>query len=244
VFVINADESSPRSIAKADQGIDPSWFPDGQRFAYVKNGNPCCKAYIIGVDGRGKTPVKRGGVHRSTEVSPDGTQLLFMSEATTSTNAKFKTAIFIQDLSTGRLRELPATRGCTSWPRWSPDAAVVFFTSCRRDSSGHSIYKSETIMWAAADGHGAAHPVMPMHNDITHLAVMPAPVVLTSTPMPIPTRASQASTSPSIEPSPGASGTASADKSSSHGGPIAIAAVLLALVATAAAVAYRRARTT
>jgi Tol biopolymer transport system component len=238
VYLINADGTRRQAIANTTEGTNPAWFPDGKRLAYILGLDPCCSAYRIGLDGRGKVPIRGPGGKHGMDVSPDGRRLVFAASAPNSTTASPRSEVVVVDLGTGRAHVLTRAVGCVLNARWSPDGTSVFYPLCKRDAKGAYQVGKSTLMQTPADGSAAPRPVFARQLDMNGLEVLPAP------PAP-PKAAATAPATPGASSSPGATTPATAkNSSSSRAIPITIAGVVLALLLAAVAIFARRSRTT
>src|SRR4051812_18437805 len=216
-----------RAIPNTPAGTAPSFFPDSRHLAYMR-GVPgvCCRMYVIGIDGRGKRPLAGGALGGWPAVSPDGRLIAMKLARGTPDTPSFRTEVAVQPAGGGAVRHLTAAGTCGTPPSWSPDGAVLFISRCVRQSNGHPKPGSWSIAEIAPDGTGMR--ILASHlNAVDGLVPIPGPrAAVQSHPAVTPTAAPTSGPTATATTAPSAS---SGDDSSSRAGPIAAAAVLVAV---------------
>lgn len=120
----------------------PHWSPDSKQIAYVsvRTGEPS-RIMLVGVDGGNATPMHaedRG--QNDANWSADGKRIIYGRQFAPSGNM----GIFVLDLKTGKVTELPHSQGLFS-PRLSPDERYIVALS--RDLSSLKLFDFRTGQW-------------------------------------------------------------------------------------------------
>jgi TolB protein len=114
----------PRPFTVNDvNDANPSWSPDGKNLSYVSAASadaPRQDVVVIGLDGKGERRLTDGHVARSPAWSPDGKTIAF------ATNTG---DIWLIDVATEWLTQVPIQTGESDHPTWSPDGKRLAYTT-------------------------------------------------------------------------------------------------------------------
>ncbi|MGI8961011.1 MAG: hypothetical protein ACR2IV_14855, partial [Bryobacteraceae bacterium] len=89
----------------------------------------------------------------SIDWSPDGQELLFVSNREPNSDEFFNYDIFALKLSDGSIRRITATESCEYGPIWSPDGKSIAFLSTKRGLTDRETTMEDTHAWLMnADG--------------------------------------------------------------------------------------------
>jgi len=92
----------------------------------------------------------------SIDWSPDGKEILFVSNHEPNTDEFFNYDIFALKVADGSVRRLTATEGLESAPRWSPDGKRIIYSADRRGLTDRETNMEDSHVWLMdADG---SHP--------------------------------------------------------------------------------------
>jgi len=113
-----------------ERSVSPRWSPDARWVAFMRDagGNERFDVWLVDRDGEQERNLtsEPGVTHRDIAWSPDGTKIAFTA------NAGGKGfAIHIIDVTTGAKRVLTDGARDDVQPRWSPDGALILFSSWR-----------------------------------------------------------------------------------------------------------------
>jgi dipeptidyl aminopeptidase/acylaminoacyl peptidase len=141
IAVVGSDgESWPRRVSNSDNFVfDPQWFPDGKKLVYGEHDNQVlwwtetCLVLAdltsgekkILADGRGK-----GVLYNQPRPSPDGRQLLYISDAEGWAN------IYLLNLETGQSHRVTPAEMEQGEPVWSPRGNGFAYTVSSNCNSG------------------------------------------------------------------------------------------------------------
>jgi dipeptidyl aminopeptidase/acylaminoacyl peptidase len=120
------------------------------------NDNKRTHLYIIGVDG--SSPAKqitRGDLYEhSPDWSPDGTEILFVSNREPDSDQFFNYDVWAQPVGGGGpARRITATETAEYVPKWSPDGKRILFLGTRRGLTNLETTMEDTHVWVMnADG--------------------------------------------------------------------------------------------
>lgn len=117
-----ANGGAPREVA---QGTSPRWAPDGQRLAYLGQGD----IWVVSTDGSAPVRITNDpDVEREVEWSPDGRRLAFMSARGGSQD------VWVVDATAGATPRRLTTGAMDAdevrfGARWAPDGATLAYVS-------------------------------------------------------------------------------------------------------------------
>jgi len=113
LYVMNADGSGLRIVARVDRLTTPAWSPDGREIAYGRNG-----VYVMNADGSGQRTLARSG--NAPAWSPDGRRIAFV----------ITTKLYVANADGTGHRTLTRLRGFGGVVvalAWSPDGRKLLF---------------------------------------------------------------------------------------------------------------------
>ena len=91
----------------------------------------------------------------SIDWSPDGAEILFVSNREPNSDEFFNYDVFTLNVSDGRIRRLTATESSEYAPRWSPDGKQIAFSATRRGLTDRETTMEDTHVWVMnSDGTG------------------------------------------------------------------------------------------
>ena len=93
----------------------------------------------------------------SIDWSPDGQQLLFVSNREPNSDEFFNYDVFALKLSDGSIRRITATESCEYAPLWSPDGKSIGFLGTKRGLTDRETTMEDTHAWVM-DADGAHRP--------------------------------------------------------------------------------------
>ena len=89
----------------------------------------------------------------SIDWSPDGREILFVSNREPNSDEFFNYDVFALDASSGALRRLTATESCEYAPVWSPDGKHIAYSATKRGLTDRETTMEDTHVWLmSADG--------------------------------------------------------------------------------------------
>ena len=113
LYVMNADGSGLRIVARVERLTTPAWSPDGREIAYGRNG-----VYVMNADGSGQRQLARSG--NAPAWSPDGRRIAFV----------ITTKLYVANADGTGHRTLTRLRGFGGVVvalAWSPDGRKLLF---------------------------------------------------------------------------------------------------------------------
>ena len=125
IYTIKPDGTAMTRLT--DNGIAPSWSPDGSRIAFLsqRDGSPFPNVYVMNADGSNQTLLSIASAEDPLVWSPDGTRIAFTCDQD----------ICMVHADGSNQAQLAKDAG---YPIWSPDGTRIAFMANRRD--GLNIY--------------------------------------------------------------------------------------------------------
>lgn len=136
IYMMNSDGSSEKQIissAPHETAVQPQWFPDSKRIAYMYSENGFYKVGAIDVntgklwtyDIRMTWPMQEG-TEPSFSLSPDGDKIAYSND-TYKNYYNLGREIFVLDLNSGITTQLTKNEYMDDSPCWSPDGSQLLF---------------------------------------------------------------------------------------------------------------------
>jgi Tol biopolymer transport system component len=138
LWTMNADGSHKQRLTftrEIDES-DPAWSPNGTAIAFtVTRPGRLGGIWIMDADGRHRRALVAGGRFGSPSWSPDGREIAYEADLSSSTPTRVPVQIYVLQTSGGSPTKLTnETRGIGDLePTWSPDGRKILFSSDRGD---------------------------------------------------------------------------------------------------------------
>ena len=125
--VMDADGFNPKPLLVSDMPImSPSWFPNGQKIAYVSFEGHRSSIYLQDLmTGTRQRISDAPGINGAPAFSPDGGRLALVLSKMGNPN------VYILSLGSGQLQEITRDWSINTEPAWSSDGKSLLFTSNR-----------------------------------------------------------------------------------------------------------------
>jgi dipeptidyl aminopeptidase/acylaminoacyl peptidase len=133
-----------RYLYKPDAGEGMTRFNDNQRL----------HIFVVNVESKQIRQLTAGNFdEHSVDWSPDGKQILFVSNREPNQDEFFNYDLFLLQLSDNSIHRLTATESNEYDPRWSPDGKLIAFRGTRRGLTDRETTMEDTHVWVMnADG--------------------------------------------------------------------------------------------
>ena len=162
LYVVSADGSGQRRLARDASLTTLAWSPDGRKIAFVKLRDGTDGVDVVNADGGGQRRMARNGA--APAWSPDGRKIAFVSGA--------RIYVMNADGSEHLALTKPGTVGRTPTLAWSPDGRKLAFLSdagCGDfcfwlsvvNSDGSGLRNLTSKLGAGGDPGAVPHPIRP-----------------------------------------------------------------------------------
>jgi gamma-glutamyltranspeptidase len=168
VYVVAAGGGTPRKVTSLDGDERwPSWTKDGRLVFSRRAPRGRWSLHTVAADGAGTPTVltKGDAAEWSARVSPDGSRIVYLSDA--DPEAGDSADVFVRALDGSDATPLRLTRGGgpERWPAWAPDSARVSFAAAR-GPQGTGVWVVEATPASAPQGgrggRGGGAPATPL----------------------------------------------------------------------------------
>jgi dipeptidyl aminopeptidase/acylaminoacyl peptidase len=144
----------------ADANGDPMvitrymYKPDAAEGLTHFNDNRRLHIFIVDVASKQIRQLTRGGAYEhSIDWSPNGDEILFISDPSPNADQFFNYDVFAVKASEGSIRRITATENAEYSPKWSPDGKMIAFLATKRGLTDRETTMEDTHVWVMnADG--------------------------------------------------------------------------------------------
>lgn len=141
IIVGNADGTHEQVIVHEASVGSPIWSPDGSRIAYLAGPRTGDNLWAVDADGANPTQLLAGFTVNAASFSPDGTKLVFASNAYADADHPFEPMeIYTANADGSGLTRLTDNRVYDQHPVWSPDGTQIAFMRSEGNTGEWNLY--------------------------------------------------------------------------------------------------------
>jgi len=127
VYVVNADGSGQRRLARHVRDFPPAWSPDGRKLAFVRDVGANSEVYVVNADGSGERRLTRNPAGGGFPAwSPDGRKIAFVRGV--GGNGE----VYVMNADGSGQRNLTRNPADDWFSAWSPDGRKIAFVRSGR----------------------------------------------------------------------------------------------------------------
>ncbi len=158
IAFISATPGPETAAASGDPMVITRYMykPDaGEGFTHF-NDNRRLHIFIVDVATKRVRQLTDGEYYEhSIDWSPDGSEILFISDRSPNADQFFNYDIFTVKPSDGSIRRITATENAEYYPKWSPDGKMIAYLATKRGLTDRETTMEDTHVWVMnADGSG------------------------------------------------------------------------------------------